>query len=41
MIMIDLPLVLAVLGTGVFTAVVVGWAQPAAERWSYRHDKDL
>jgi hypothetical protein len=38
---IDLSLVLAVMSTAVFTIIVVGWAQPAAERWSYRRDKDL
>jgi hypothetical protein len=28
------------MGTALATALTVGWLQPAAERWSYRHDKD-
>lgn len=35
-----MTLLIVLMGTGLATGVVVAWLQPAAERWSYRHDRE-
>jgi hypothetical protein len=36
-----IELLILLIGTGLLTGLGVSWLQPAAERWSYLHDKDM